>query len=327
MAGSLLPQPLAVVRDDLPRRLQLRSAHRRTRSEQGQHVRALPRGLFGNRELLYRDPDISSLWPIPVRPRPQPPVIPSVLEPDGEPMGTFVVQDVYRAYPPLARRARRTGWNGCGSCRCCPRPRPTPTTRAWAGPTRRPANRSSARSGRIRRLGPLPRAGQHPAALPGARPAGALDPEHAQRDLPPARRDEVTASDATSHGVHAPPDRARHHGAAAAPSEIAPGPDGSNPLSYPLLVQPVLDKHCVECHGGPKPGAASRSPSKPEKEFTESYNQLCQLCVLFRLGRPRTTVSRLSQPDHFGARGSTLDEVPAAGTLRGPALATRNWTA
>jgi hypothetical protein len=34
------------------------------------------------------------------------------------------------------------------------------------------------------------------------------------------------------------------------PSKIHPGPEGSKPFSYPLLVQPVLDKHCVKCHGG-----------------------------------------------------------------------------
>jgi mono/diheme cytochrome c family protein len=32
------------------------------------------------------------------------------------------------------------------------------------------------------------------------------------------------------------------------PSKLAPGPDGSWPLDYNLLVQPVLDKHCRECH-------------------------------------------------------------------------------
>ena len=32
------------------------------------------------------------------------------------------------------------------------------------------------------------------------------------------------------------------------PSTIVPGPEGSKPFSYPLLVQPVLDRHCVQCH-------------------------------------------------------------------------------
>ena len=33
-----------------------------------------------------------------------------------------------------------------------------------------------------------------------------------------------------------------------APSPIEPEPEGSNPYSYARLVQPVLDRHCVECH-------------------------------------------------------------------------------
>ena len=33
-----------------------------------------------------------------------------------------------------------------------------------------------------------------------------------------------------------------------APSRIVPGPDGSWPLRFDKLVQPVLDRHCVKCH-------------------------------------------------------------------------------
>jgi len=32
------------------------------------------------------------------------------------------------------------------------------------------------------------------------------------------------------------------------PSQITPGPDGSWPLRFDRLVQPVLDRHCVRCH-------------------------------------------------------------------------------
>jgi hypothetical protein len=33
-----------------------------------------------------------------------------------------------------------------------------------------------------------------------------------------------------------------------APSRLKPDVDGTNPFSYPRLVQPVLNKHCVSCH-------------------------------------------------------------------------------
>jgi hypothetical protein len=32
------------------------------------------------------------------------------------------------------------------------------------------------------------------------------------------------------------------------PSALKPGPSGSAPIFYPLLVQPVLDRHCMGCH-------------------------------------------------------------------------------
>jgi hypothetical protein len=35
---------------------------------------------------------------------------------------------------------------------------------------------------------------------------------------------------------------------ARAPSHLQPEVDGANPLSYPRLVQPVLEKNCVACH-------------------------------------------------------------------------------
>ena len=41
------------------------------------------------------------------------------------------------------------------------------------------------------------------------------------------------------------------------PSRLEADVDGTNPFSYPRLVQPVLDKHCVKCH------AQSKKPDKP----------------------------------------------------------------
>ena len=40
------------------------------------------------------------------------------------------------------------------------------------------------------------------------------------------------------------------------PSQITPGPDGSWPLDFRLLVQPVLERHCVACHRHGAEGAA-----------------------------------------------------------------------
>ena len=67
------------------------------------------------------------------------------------------------------------------------------------------------------------------------------------------------ASAATSR---APRRRARRRDAAGArPARrrpITPGPDGSKPFSYPILVQPVLDKQCVACHNAGEAGRQRR---------------------------------------------------------------------
>jgi len=44
---------------------------------------------FGNRELLYRDPEIGSTNPCPLRARPAPPVLPSALPEEAAPVGEY----------------------------------------------------------------------------------------------------------------------------------------------------------------------------------------------------------------------------------------------
>lgn len=63
---------------------------------------------YGNRELLYLDPTISSKSPSPLRPRPRPPVLASsrdtaLAEQD---LGRFTVQDVYEGLGPAVTRGR-----------------------------------------------------------------------------------------------------------------------------------------------------------------------------------------------------------------------------
>ena len=64
----------------------------------------------------------------------------------------------------------------------------------------------------------------------------------------------------TCIGCHEPrnmaPPNAPAVAARRAPSRLAPGPEGSWPLDYATLVQPVMEKHCVSCH---RPGAEGKS--------------------------------------------------------------------
>jgi hypothetical protein len=86
----------------LSERLHLVSWGVEDRIREGQ--RRVPNGMgvylydahLGILELLHRDPEISAMYPIPVRSRPLPPVIPTVADPTGPKAGRFLVTDVYR---------------------------------------------------------------------------------------------------------------------------------------------------------------------------------------------------------------------------------------
>ena len=58
---------------------------------------------------------------------------------------------------------------------------------------------------------------------------------------------------------------------ARAPSKLTLGPAGSWPLRYDQLVQPVLDKHCVSCHG---PKSDKPEAAKLDLTAAKSYENL-----------------------------------------------------
>jgi len=94
-----------------------------------------------------------------------------------------------------------------------------------------------------------------------------------------------------------------------APSVIQPGPEGSKPFSYPRLVQPVLDRLCVSCHGDTDPGGGVALTAEPEGPYTVSYNALAPRVPYSDQG----LVDPLSTPGRFGARGSALTKLLLSG--------------
>jgi hypothetical protein len=60
------------------------------------------------------------------------------------------------------------------------------------------------------------------------------------------------------------------------PSRIESGPWGGRPFSYVEVVQPVLDKHCVRCHGGEKTEADIALTGEPFEAYNRSYVTLMQ---------------------------------------------------
>lgn len=62
----------------------------------------------------------------------------------------------------------------------------------------------------------------------------------------------------------------------APPRSIAPQPgdDGPRPIHYPADVQPILDRHCVSCHGGAEPKAKLDLAGTATETFSVSYENL-----------------------------------------------------
>jgi hypothetical protein len=55
------------------------------------------------------------------------------------------------------------------------------------------------------------------------------------------------------------------------PSKLRPGPEGSWPLRFDRLVQPVLDNHCVRCH---RPDADDPQGARFDLTAANSYQNL-----------------------------------------------------
>ncbi|MCK5801855.1 MAG: hypothetical protein KAI66_03435, partial [Lentisphaeria bacterium] len=259
---------------------------------------------YGNRELLYRDPNICSLWPIPLRPRTRPLAIPSVCDGSEQKMGIFVVQNVSLGDPPLPT-GRENAIKRIRVIQVLPK-----TTFHANNPRVGQANASPGKQvlGTI----PVEADGSAHFQVPANTPLlfQALDERgrsvQSMRSITYLQPGE-TASCIGCHEsrLSAPSSQGELMALQRPASILSPGPDGSKPFSYPLLVQPVLDTHCIRCHSGDKPAGGISLTAKPEKQFTESYNRLVKLVSYSAWGR-RDNSEPMSQPDHFGARGSRL---------------------
>ena len=159
---------------------------------------------FGNKELIYRDPEIACLSPIPLRPEPAPAAPPEAASrgPDTNPSirptvprkdaeGTLTVVNVYNSLKPWpgARGSRSFACFRSCQCRSLQAIRPTKRPCAWPGRGlgRRGSLRIGHRAGRDRRKCPLP-AGQPRTVLSGNRRARPGRPVDAIRHVRPRGR-------------------------------------------------------------------------------------------------------------------------------------------
>jgi hypothetical protein len=102
------------------------------------------------------------------------------------------------------------------------------------------------------------------------------------------------------------------------PSRLKPGPEGSSPFSFPLLVQPVLDRHCIRCHGGQE-GSKQSKPTltgEPAAIFSRSYSNLKPYLRWYEWGD--ASISQIAtHPGRAGADASPLTGILEDANHRG----------
>ena len=211
---------------------------------------------FGNRELIYRDPDIGCHSPIPLRARPTPPVIPDQSErlaADEPAEATVAVMDVYRSRQP---------WPAGTRIKALRVYQILPLSVASAAVAHNtglqiPQGNDSVNLARAV-LGEVPVEADGSAhfVVPARKELHfqALDEDGLAVTSMRSATQFQPGEQATCLGCHEPKAAAPLPGPGTPlalrrpPSRLEFALDGANPFSYPRLVQPVLERHCVHCH-------------------------------------------------------------------------------
>jgi hypothetical protein len=273
---------------------------------------------FGNRELIYRDPQISCLSPMPLRARPVPPIIPSgtlqtakdrlQADPDLTHQETISIVNVYDSdfeWPEGARVA------ALRIIQALPKTTPPPNE-----PRIGVADQTNARAV----LGTVPVEADGSAYFEA--PVGkaiyfqALDDRgmaiQSMRSATYVHPGERMTCLGCHEQKHQTPKQVTRVPRALqrAPSKLQQDADGSNPFNYVRLVQPVLDRHCVACHQEKK-ALDLTSVVEGKNGWTRSYSNLAgKYGFYFHVsnGSIKQGVHGGSRtiPGKFGARASGL---------------------
>lgn len=285
---------------------------------------------FGNRELIYRDADIGCHDPIPLRPTPRPPVMPdqSVRAPEGKAAeATVGVVNVYQGAKPWPAE---TQIKTLRIYQIFPQSIPSAAVRHNTGIQIPQASDSLNLARAVVGEVPVEEDGSAYFVVPARKELffQALDEKGLAVTSMRSAAQFQPGETSICQGCHEP-----RKGTPPAPlntplamrrppSRPVPGPDGTAPFSYPRLVQPVLDQHCVACHAE-KADKAPRLDSAQVRfqgggvatTYFASYVSLAPKFGFYNYGGRdwndpkwyRTT------PGEFGARASRLYKLLAGG--------------
>lgn len=230
---------------------------------------------FGNRELIWQDREVPCLDPIPFKPRKRPPVIPDMTSQSiakqaaagPVEMAEVFVDDVYKTERPLPEGVR-IKWLRVVNIF-------SKTTVHQNEPNIGMAHQSLARGS----LGLAPV--EDDGSVFFKMPSGAnvyfqlldenMQAVHSMRSSTYAHPGERLSCIGCHENKAKDPVGGRLAVAKAikrAPSDLMAEPDGSFPLTFPRLVQPVLDRNCVACHA-----REQRAPALDGRTWRVSVNK------------------------------------------------------
>ena len=203
--------------------------------------------VHGNQELIYRDRERSSYGPIPLRARARPRVLAEAPRTsEGGDTGTMVMLNVYEGLEGVER----------GRIEYL-RVLETIVKREHSIPQRLDVGIGSGWEPR-RILGTVPVEEDGSAIFEVPADTAlffeALDEDfqdvRRMRSFTSVRSGEIVSCIGCHEDYHAAPGNRRPSAISRAPSRITPPPWGAIPMSFPEVVQPVLDRRCISCHDG-----------------------------------------------------------------------------
>ncbi len=244
---------------------------------------------WNNRDLVYRDPELGAFEPVPVRARPVPPRVvpradpagpePGVLTPQtvpAGPTGVFYVTDLYQGLPGIEP--------GEVKYLRVIEEIPKPVSADCPGfAIQYPviSNRGHLALKRLWGTVPVEPDGSAHFAAPANRALyfAALDENFMEiqrmRSFTMVSPGERFGCVGCHEPKHSSPENRMAGALRRGPSEITPPPEaGVHGPDFFYDVQPVLDKHCAECHTGPKPKGGIDLSSDYTSLFNVAYETL-----------------------------------------------------
>jgi len=263
-----------------------------------------------NRRLIYEDPSMGCFYPLPLQPAPTPPLLPRRVEPPEQPpeaaaespVGVVFLSDVYRGLEPVIARGR------VKRLRVMEQLRKTEDLAQRAYDQSPVMSYATYYAKRDWGTVPVEEDGSACFFVPALREIyfQALDDEGRELQRMTSAVQLMPGEQVGCLGCHesrqtSPPVAARVPLAVRQPPRQLERPAWSRDgvVDFRSVVQPVLDKYCVECHRGADPAGGCDLSGDKTRFFNMAYDNL--------LGRSR------SYRQHDMAQGAMLPEEQARG--------------